>query len=483
MAAILVVDDEAALRRGIERYLASRGWQVFGAATVAEARTVLEREKDVEIVLADVRLPDGSGLEIADRPRVIPVVVMTGEGSLDTAIAAIQRRVADFLLKPFSFAALEEALERALRPASLSSLPPDSGSSVATWREKHAPGLRGNSPALLRVFSILQRVADTDCTVLVTGESGTGKELVARAIHGASSRRDGPFVTVHCAALPENLIESELFGHARGAFTGAVTATEGRFRAADGGTLFLDEIGELPLPLQAKLLRALQEREVTPVGESRAYRVDVRVVAATNRDLEDMVRSGVFRADLLYRLAVIPVELPPLRERREDIPELVHWFIARANRRRNRRIEGITPEALDALCRADWPGNVRQLENLVERMVVLRSEGVLGLEDLPPRLVGSPNPTTALGPTFARPSLPPDGIDLREEVERFERALVEQALERTGGNRNRAAALLRIGRTTLVEKLRKWRMARADLDAEADDAAATGAHPDDDAPR
>jgi transcriptional regulator with PAS, ATPase and Fis domain len=286
---------------------------------------------------------------------------------------------------------------------------------------------------------------------LITGDSGTGKELVARAIHAASGRAQAPFVTVNCAALPENLVESELFGHVRGAFTGAVAPRVGRFVAAEGGTLFLDEIGELPLSQQAKLLRAVQEKEVVPVGETRARKTDVRLIAATHRDLESMVDQGTFREDLFYRIQVVPIEVPALRDRRRDIPQLVDSFVKRANQRRKRSVKGVSKEAMSLLEAYDWPGNVRQLENLVERMVLLRSQGEIGLEDLPSRIVESCNPAQAP----SGPVLPEDGIDLRDAVEQFENALILQALERSGWNKNRAATMLRMNRTTLVERLKK----------------------------
>jgi transcriptional regulator with GAF, ATPase, and Fis domain len=323
---------------------------------------------------------------------------------------------------------------------------------LATWRAHYAPELFGDDPKLCAVLTMIQRVADTDCPVLVSGRTGTGKELIARAIHRASRRAAQSFVAVNCAALPEHLVESELFGHVRGAFTGAVGPRAGHFVMADGGTLFLDEIGELPLSQQAKLLRALQEQEVTPVGDSRARKVDVRLVAATHRDLEAMVEQGSFREDLLYRIQVVPAELPPLHERRGDIAKLIEHFITCANTRRKRRVSGISGEAMAALEAYPWPGNVRQLENVVERLVLLRAEGQIELTDLPPRLLEH-----ALAESSADdgPLLPEAGIDLRDAIEQFELALIMQALERTGWNKNRAAAVLRMNRTTLVEKLKK----------------------------
>jgi transcriptional regulator with PAS, ATPase and Fis domain len=334
-------------------------------------------------------------------------------------------------------------------------LAPDQGRNetldAQAWRHRFAPDLVGDDPELMQVFNTIKSVSDTDCSVLIIGETGTGKELIARAIHAASKRADGPFVAVNCAALPEDLVESELFGHARGAFTGAVAPRIGRFVAADGGTLFLDEIGELPLSQQAKLLRAIQEREVVPVGDTRGRKIDIRVLAATHRNLEAMVEQGTFREDLLYRIQVVPVELPALRERRGDIAPLVRHFVARVNEHRQRSVSGLAQTAMAALEAYDWPGNIRQLENVVERMVLMRSTGEIDLEDVPRRMRGR-----TFGPSSAPPPvLPEDGIDLRDAVEQFESMLIRQALERTGWNKNRAAAVLRMNRTTLVEKLKK----------------------------
>jgi len=359
---------------------------------------------------------------------------------------------------PLSAAALDEALRpaapapRAERRRTSSVARP---TPAAAWRTEHAREILGEHPALLEIFDVLSRVADTDCPIVVHGETGTGKELVARAIHSASGRAGKPFVAVNCAALPAELMESELFGHARGAFTGAVAARQGRFAAADGGTLFLDEIGELPLAVQAKLLRALQEKEITPVGETRSTKVDVRIVAATHRNLEEMVAARQFREDLLYRLDVLRVALPALRDRRTDIPLLVQAFVETTAEKRNRPVDGIDEAAMEALTAYAWPGNVRQLQNVVERMVLLRGRGTIALSDVPAPIraaQGAAGPTAA---AHARPELPSDGLDLREAVDRFEAALIDQALARAGGNRSKAALILRMNRTTLVEKLRK----------------------------
>ncbi|HKP59597.1 MAG TPA: sigma-54 dependent transcriptional regulator [Polyangiales bacterium] len=450
---ILVVEDEHSLRAAAARQLRQTYSQVLEADSVARALALLQTER-VDAILVDIHLQDGSGFEILDalaRAGAAPaVVVMTADRNIDNAITALQRHAHGFLLKPFEFPALEDALTRALEGRTPRALAPSAPTApLHSWRAKYAPDLLGDDPSLLRVFRTIQQVCDTDCSVLITGESGTGKELVARALHTGSSRAQGPFVTVNCAAIPENLLESELFGHVRGAFTGAMAARVGSFVAADGGTLFLDEIGELPLSQQAKLLRAVQAREVVPVGDQKPRKVDVRLIAATHRDLEAMVEQGTFREDLLYRIQVVPIELPPVRNRAGDIPQLVDAFVQRVNQKRNRKVTGVTEDAMSALVTYEWPGNVRQLENVVERMVLLRAEGMIDVEDLPARMqkprVQSAQPT----------ELPEDGIDLRDAVEQFENKLILQALERTGWNKNRAAAVLRMNRTTLVEKLKK----------------------------
>ncbi|MEZ4330711.1 MAG: sigma-54 dependent transcriptional regulator [Myxococcota bacterium] len=307
----------------------------------------------------------------------------------------------------------------------------------------------GRSAALAKALALVERMADSDATVLITGESGTGKELFARALHDASHRAGGPFVAVHCGAIPEPLLASELFGHVRGAFTDAFARREGRFVAADGGTIFLDEIGEVSPSVQVKLLRVLQTRSFEPVGSSSAQRVDVRVIAATNRDLAQRRSTGHFRDDLFYRLNVLPIAVPTLRERIEDVPLLVHHFLDRARHERGARVTGMSDAAMQRLMEHDWPGNVRELENLIERLTVLVGSGEIDVEALLPGL-GAP-----AEPPCTAPRLPATGLDFNAVVTRFENDLIEQALERTGWNKNRAAGLLRLNRTTLLEKIKK----------------------------
>jgi DNA-binding NtrC family response regulator len=321
--------------------------------------------------------------------------------------------------------------------------------------------LVGESQAIQSLIQTIEKVAATDSTVLISGESGTGKELVARAIHENSTRKDKPLITVNCGAIPEDLLEAELFGHMKGAFTGATQTRVGRFEAAQGGTIFLDEVGELPLHLQVKLLRVLQQRQFEPVGSSKTIEVDVRIIAATNRDLEEAVSKKEFREDLFYRLNVIPVRTPALRERKSDIQILANHFIAQFNAQTGHSVESPANEILDALMAYDWPGNVRELENLIERVVILKGQGSVDLGDLPHRIFQrytevQPQSSGAFSASeFPRMVLPGTGVDLKTIVAAFENHLIDQALARTGGNKNRASELLMMNRTTLVEKLRK----------------------------
>ncbi|MBN8615933.1 MAG: sigma-54-dependent Fis family transcriptional regulator [Deltaproteobacteria bacterium] len=469
---VLVLEDEAGLRRLLEIHLSRRGVDVVSVRSVSEAVEALCGPAEFQAFVTDLYLPDGSGLDVVRNlpasTRRPATIVMTGDATIETAVGALRLGALDYLLKPFSMEALDAALLRVTTEASrLSEDPADADVFAAEeWRRLYAPALVGSAPPLLAVIDVLRRIAASDCSVLISGETGTGKELVARALHAGSGRR-GPFIALNCAAVPENLMESEMFGHSRGAYTGAQGPRIGRFQSADGGTLFLDEVAEMPLTLQAKLLRAVQEKEVVPLGENEPVAVDVRVVAATHRDLEEMVHARQFREDLLYRLDVIRVELPPLRQRTEDIDSLVALFLRDLAARRRSRVSGITPAAMAALRGYGWPGNVRQLQNVLERMVLLRGSGDLTLEDVPERvrLGGDGRPAPAESRTPDDPVLPEEGLNLKAALERFEMALIRQALTRTGGNKQRAAALLQVNRTTLVERLRR----RSDAQAEAAD--------------
>jgi DNA-binding NtrC family response regulator len=377
---------------------------------------------------------------------------------VESAILAMKTGAFDYLTKPFHIDDIRLVVTRALEHHQLRT------DNTQLRRElksqAHMEALVGNHPSIQRLKDLIRTVADSDSTVLVLGDSGTGKELVARAIHQMSDRDDRPLIPVNCGAIPEDLLESELFGHVKGAFTGASIDRPGRFALADGGTIFLDEIGDMSPKLQVKILRVLQEQEFEPVGSTKTLKVNVRVVAATNRDLEKDVVDGRFREDLFYRLNVIPLQLPPLRERTDDIPLLVDHFVAKFNASKGRRISNFSEAAIKTMQRHRWPGNVRELENLVERMAILHQQGVIEVEHLPDRVTGrtSGPADLAAAPSASHtlPTLGAEGVDLNRVVGEFEFRLIQQALERTGGVKNRAAQLLGIKRTTLVEKLKKY---------------------------
>jgi DNA-binding NtrC family response regulator len=456
MPKLLLCDDDEAVCRGLARLLRQSHEVVTtdgpGAASALAAG-------GFDLVITDLRMPGVTGFDILEQVRHrtphTPVIVMSGSAETLDAVRAMRAGARDFLIKPFEHRALEEAIRSALGPGT-----PAPASDPVAWRNRTAPWLLGEAPSMLPVFATLSQVADTDCTVLITGESGTGKELIARSIVCGSPRSKAPYVTVNCAAIPDGLVESELFGHTRGAFTGAAASRAGRFAQADGGTIFLDEVGEMEIGAQAKLLRLLQEGELTPVGSEGSQEVDVRILAATNRNLELDVAEGKFRADLFWRLNVIPIELPPLRERRGDIGLLCEHFITQANANHRRRVSGIDPDALAILERHAWPGNIRELENMIERLVIMKGSGTITPADLPASLRNA----RENGHPQRRPSVPAagsPGTDLRAMLEAVEDQMIAEALERTGGNKNKAAELLGLNRTTLVEKLRRKRVLTA----------------------
>ena len=450
---VLVVDDEELYRKSLERILTRVGHEVSEARNATEALTAVA-ERPVDLVLADIRMPGLNGLELVrqihDINPDLPCIVVTGFGSPENSVDALRAGAYWYLEKPFDQSNLDVVRRLVDQAIEHGRLKAENRILHSQLRSRYRfDNVIGSSGALRSVLDIVSKVAEADSTVLVTGESGTGKELIARAIHYNSRRAERSLVTVNCGAIPEELLESELFGHVRGAFTNAVAHREGRFSLADGGTIFLDEIGDMSPNLQVKLLRVLQERTFEPVGSSKTLRVDVRVIAATNQQLEAAIRDGRFREDLYYRLNVIPIEVPPLRKRREDIPLLAQHFLDVLRHERDTKIESISDEAMARLCAYDWPGNVRELENLIERLTILRGEGEIGVEDLPESLrePGVSNP--------AAPSIPDAGLAFREVVDDFEAKLILQALEQTGWNKNRAAQLLGLNRTTLIEKIKK----------------------------
>jgi DNA-binding NtrC family response regulator len=454
---LLLVEDEGPLRQAVAEQLADRGFSVEQAESgeIALARLA---EFAFDVVVTDLRLPgiDGSAVvdaALARYPDIIAIVV-TGYGTVKDAVEAIKRGAADFVNKPFQIDELLHALDSALEQRRLKS---ENAYLRAQLQERYRfEGVVGKGRAMARVFQLLETVAPTNSTILISGETGTGKEVVARAIHHNSPRRLARFVALNCTAIPETLLEAELFGHVRGAFTGAVGNRQGRLEQAHKGTLFLDEVGTMSTALQTKLLRVLQEREFERVGDSHTTKVDVRVIAATNSDLTRMVADGQFREDLFYRLNVIPVELPPLRERKEDIPLLVHHFLEKFRFTdpaggAPRPALTIAQDAIRRLMAYSWPGNVRQLENAIERAVAISGgRPQIDVADLPVEIQQVQEP--ALPSTV---SLPEDGLDLDAFIAHVERELIERSLERTGGNRGRAAKLLNLKRTTLVEKLKR----------------------------
>ncbi len=446
---ILIVDDDESLRESLELVLASEGYEVTVAAEAEAALRAIE-VAPVDVVLCDLRMPGQDGLELLPQlARRLPgatLLLMSAYGTADLAIEALKRGAYDYLAKPFQPAeailAIRKARERERLRRANQLLQRDLSRAVG-----ERPIVAASQP-MIQVLELVERAAEYKTTVLLTGESGTGKEVLARAIHAQSPRRNEAFVAVNCAAIPENLLESELFGHVRGAFTGADRARRGLFVEADGGTLFLDEIGELPVALQAKLLRVLQEEEVRPVGESKPRRIDVRVLAATARDLEREVDAGRFREDLFYRLNVLRIVVPPLRERRADIPLLVDHFLARFREALGKPVRSVTDEALEKLVAHRWPGNVRELENVIERAVILSSAQRLTPADLPPNVT-----TTAAEPSSAGDE---GDLSLRRARRAVEIELIRRALEATGGNRTHAARRLGISHRALLYKLKEY---------------------------
>jgi len=447
---VLIADDDPSVRGLLRTLLARRGYGVIEAEDGTAAIEKLAA-RPVDVVITDLVMPRANGFEVLRRARErqpqTPVVMLTAEGSIQDCVEAMRAGAFNFLTKPFHPNDLEEVVRQAVRARGETGTRPARGPAD----EHPQVALVGESAALREVIELVERMAGNSSTVLITGESGTGKDVVARLLHGSSPRVGGPFVAVNCGAIPETLIESELFGHARGAFTGATDARPGKFVQAEDGTLFLDEIGELPLALQVKLLRVLQDREITAVGEARSRTVDVRIIAASNRDLELMVREGSFRQDLYYRLEVLPIRLPALRERPEDVPILARHFLEATTRRLGRDV-ALGEDALTLLKLHSWPGNVREMENLIERLVVLNRYGTITEADLPARLRGGPGSGAA---TAAAAELARGAIDLPATMAAIEGSLIEQALRQAGGNKTRAADLLGLSRTTLLDKLKR----------------------------
>jgi len=483
---ILIADDEINIRRVLEAILRRDGYDVVTAANGEEALAGMSR--GVHTVITDLKMPGLDGMGLLRRLSVdfpdVPVVMITAHGSVENAVEAVKLGAFDYVEKPFDQEQIRQIVAKALRTHILARRDARPEDPTARGRFR----LVGESTAIAQVYQVVEKVADTPSTVLITGESGTGKELVARALHDNSSRNTGPFIKINCAAIPKTLMESELFGYEKGAFTGAVGSKPGRFELAHGGSLFLDEIGEIPVEMQVKLLRVLQESEFERVGGIKTIKVDVRLITATNRDLAAEIASGGFRDDLFYRLNVVPIHLPPLRERREDIPLLVNHFIARFNERLKKQVAGIEPEAIERLVSHHWPGNIRELENVIERTILFSEGSLIRTSDLPGEFGGTPPqglaapaaqateeraPTAATSsgalPAVQSPSaaasssVPQVGEEVgslkeavRAETERVERELIQRALDETAGNVTQAARKLQISRKSLQTKMKEF---------------------------
>ena len=448
MARILIADDERSIRLVLRKYLQSQGHEVIEAEDGRRALEIL-KSSPVDVAFVDIKMPGKSGLEILEEVKDVPIVILTAYGTLDYTVSAMEKGAVDYITKPFSFEEIKEILNKVL-----SSHPQE----VRTTKASNE--IVGTSKKMQEVFKLVGKVAKSDVTVLITGESGTGKELIAKAIHRYSDRKEKPFLAVNCAALPPNLLEAELFGYERGAFTGAVSSKKGLFEQANGGTLFLDEIGELPLELQAKLLRVLQEKEIRRIGGERTIKVDVRIVAATNRNLEEEVKRGNFREDLLFRLNVVKIELPPLRERKEDIIPLALYFIRKFSREFKLPLKKLTERAVKWLMSYEFPGNVRELENMILRAMIVSPTSVIDIEDL------KPSANLARAPSFeeAIKNFVVETFTLEQKekgnlynvvVKSAEKILISEVLRFCGFNQQKAARILGIHRNTLRRKIKE----------------------------
>jgi DNA-binding NtrC family response regulator len=440
---ILLIDDDESLRRVTEYNLTEAGFAVIPAASGRKGLELFDKNNPA-LVITDVKLGDMDGLDVLaaikrESPET-PVIVITAFGSIDMAVKAMHEGAFNFITKPFDRETLRLSCTKALELISLRSQKQQLADEVN--RLTGTSGMETANSAMAELLETALKVASSEATVLITGESGTGKEVLARLVHQHSPRKDGSMVAVNCTAIPDNLIESELFGHVKGAFTGAIANRKGRFQAADQGTLFLDEIGELKMDMQAKLLRVIQEREVEPVGSDHTERVDVRIIAATNKDLREEVAKARFREDLYYRLSVIPLHIPPLRERREDIPALANHFLKKLGAPRGVKF---SDKVMALMKRYDWPGNIRELQNTVERSLILRKGSIIEPADIS-------LPTAKTSAVLELPDIPPEGVSLED----IEKGLILKSLEKSGGNRSQAARLLKIPRHVLIYRLEKF---------------------------
>jgi DNA-binding NtrC family response regulator len=452
---VLVVEDDKDSRDSLVELLKAEDFEVWGIDNGEDALNLF-KEIDFGIILTDLKMPKMDGLQLLERIKNLGsqaiVIVFTGYASIETAVKAMKLGAYDYIIKPFLFEEIKIILKRAIEYQQLQS---ENICLKQNLKAKYRfQNIIGDSKNMQEIFQYVEKIANTDSTVLISGESGTGKELIARAIHFNSDRRNKPLISVNCGAIPEDLLESEMFGHEKGAFTGAIKTRIGRFEMADGGTIFLDEITDMSPGLQVKLLRVLQEHEFERVGGVKTIKVDMRVIAATNQNLEKTVEQGKFREDLYYRLNVIPIQLPPLRERRSDIPLLVNHFIEHFNREKNCKVRGISKECMEYLIKYHWPGNVRELENMLERLVIIKGEGSIEPSELPEKVL---NPE--IDPSYPI-NIPDSGIPFDVAVNEFEKRLILEALQKSNWVKNRAAKLLRLNRTTLVEKMKRINLSK-----------------------
>jgi DNA-binding NtrC family response regulator len=451
MARVLIVDDDPVILEVIGDILKKNGYEVVAAPNGAAGIRELER-KYFDLVLTDLVMPDVDGMEVLNHvvstsPKAI-CIILTGHGTIKSSVEAIKKGAFDYITKPITADELLVVIEKALKFRNLEE------ENIRLKKELQQTygydNLVGTSNAIKNIYDLIEKVADTDGTVLISGASGTGKELIARAIHYNSSRCDRPLVVINCGAIPEELLESELFGHEKGAFTGAYKSRIGRFEMANGGTIFLDEIGEMSPSLQVKLLRVLQEKKFERVGGTKTIHVDVRIIAATNKNLTTAINKGKFREDLYYRLNVIPMKVPPLKQRKSDIPLLIDHFLKKFQKGAEKKLTGFSPEAMDAMLKYDWPGNVRELENVIKRLTILCDDEVVTVDDLPEHIPHKGRAVRIVEEDFLE-----KGVTLHDAVEDYEKRLILGALERSDWVKTKAAKLLNINRTTLVEKIKK----------------------------
>ena len=448
---ILIVDDDEKIREFLSDILEEEGYEITTAEDGEKAIDLL-KNRNFQLVLTDLKMPKVNGLEvIREYQSLYPHgtgIVITGYGSIESAVEAMKVGAYDYVTKPFKIDEIKIVIKRAIKQQRLEI---ENLSLRMHLKKKYKfENIIGDSDAIQEVFQLIEKVSDTDSTILIRGESGTGKELIAKAIHFNGYRKEKPLIPVNCGAIPEELLESELFGHVKGAFTGATSARVGRFELAHNGTIFLDEIGDMSPSLQVKVLRVLQEQEFERVGGTNTIKVNVRIIAATNQDLENAVIEKRFREDLYYRLNVIPINVPPLRKRKSDIPLLIHHFIERFNREKKKDVEQITPDVMESLLQYDWPGNVRELENTIERLVILKGKGKISIRNLPDKLLRGGQDAF-----FPKLDIPEDGICFKTVVTEFEKELIIQALNKSDWVKNKAAKMLNLKRTTLVEKMKK----------------------------